>query len=116
VDLTYDLWHLAFANLMQDRVPPHIEVQSEVRLTIEPQRADVLLLRRTGAAPQDDQARLLRLLWPWLAEQRLAGLDHDQQALALPVDVLRLLPEDYLRSLSPEVREEILERLRRANH
>jgi hypothetical protein len=31
--------------------------------------------------------------------QRLAGLDRDQQALALPIEVLRLLPDTYLRSL-----------------
>ncbi len=45
-------------------------------------------------------------------EQRLAGLDRDHQALALPVEVLRLLPEEYLRSLSPEVESEIRQRLR----
>ncbi|HEX7843613.1 MAG TPA: hypothetical protein VF469_39340 [Kofleriaceae bacterium] len=45
-------------------------------------------------------------------EQRLAGLDRDHQALALPVEVLRLLPEAYLRSLSPEVESEIRRRLR----
>jgi hypothetical protein len=45
------------------------------------------------------------------AEQRLAGLDRDHQALALPVEVLRLLPEAYLRSLSPEVEAEIRRRL-----
>jgi len=45
-------------------------------------------------------------------EQRLAGLDRDHQALALPVEVLRLLPEAYLRSLSPEVEGEIRRRLR----
>jgi hypothetical protein len=44
-------------------------------------------------------------------EQRLAGLDHDHQALALPLDVLRLLPESYLRSLSPEVEAELRRRL-----
>jgi len=44
-------------------------------------------------------------------EQRLAGLDRDHQALALPVEVLRLLPESYLRSLSPEVEAEIRRRL-----
>jgi len=32
-------------------------------------------------------------------EQRLAGLDRDHQALALPAEVLRLLPDNYLRSL-----------------
>jgi hypothetical protein len=46
------------------------------------------------------------------AEQRLAGLDRDHQALALPVEVLRLLPEEYVRSLSPEVESEIHRRLR----
>jgi hypothetical protein len=45
-------------------------------------------------------------------EQRLADLDRDHQALALPVEVLRLLPETYLRSLSPEVESEIRRRLR----
>jgi hypothetical protein len=46
-------------------------------------------------------------------EQRLAGLDRDHQALALPPDVLRVLPEEYIRSLSVEVQEEIRRRLRR---
>jgi hypothetical protein len=45
-------------------------------------------------------------------EQRLAGLDRDHQALALPVEVLRLLPETYLRSLSPQVEAEIRRRVR----
>ena len=45
-------------------------------------------------------------------EQRLAGLDRDHQALALPVEILQLLPEAYLRSLSPEVGAEIRRRLR----
>jgi hypothetical protein len=45
-------------------------------------------------------------------EQRLAGLDRDHQALALPVEVLQLLPETYLRSLSPQVEAEIRRRLR----
>ena len=46
-------------------------------------------------------------------EQRLAGLDHDHQALALPIDVLRVLPDSYVRSLSPQVQEEIRRRIRR---
>jgi hypothetical protein len=64
--LPFDLWHLAFANLMQDRAPPNFEIQSEVRLTIEPQRADLLLLRRIGVERQDEKARILLELWPWL--------------------------------------------------
>jgi hypothetical protein len=49
-------------------------------------------------------------------EQRLAGLDRDHQALALPLEVLRLLPEEYLRSLSPDVQAEIRRRLERKDH
>jgi len=48
-------------------------------------------------------------------EQRLAGLDRDHQALALPIEVLQLLPEAFLRSLSPDVANEIRRRLRQ-NH
>jgi len=53
-----------------------------------------------------------QVLSHYTPEQRLAGLDRDHQALALPVEVLRLLPEEYLRSLSPEVEAEIRRRLR----
>jgi len=53
-----------------------------------------------------------QVLSHYAPEQRLAGLDRDHQALALPVEVLRLLPEAYLRSLSPEVEAEIRRRLR----
>jgi hypothetical protein len=53
-----------------------------------------------------------QVLSHYAPEQRLAGLDRDHQALALPVEVLRLLPETYLCSLSPEVEEEIRRRLR----
>jgi hypothetical protein len=57
--------------------------------------------------------RRLRGLAP---EQRLAGLDRDHQALALSLEVLRVLPEEYLRSLSPEVQHEIRRRLQLASH
>jgi hypothetical protein len=60
--------------------------------------------RLAGLSPE----QVLSLYTP---EQRLAGLDRDQQALALPVEVLRLLPEEYLRSLSAEVEAEIRRRL-----
>src|SRR5262249_41798625 len=62
-------------------------------------------------------AKLLDTLPPeqvlshYAPEQRLAGLDRDHQALALSVEVLRLLPEQYIRSLSAPVQEEILRRL-----
>ena len=66
MELPFDLWHLAFVTLIQRRAPPNFEVQSEVRLSIEPQRADMLLLRRIGVEQQDEQALVLRMLWPRL--------------------------------------------------
>jgi hypothetical protein len=49
-------------------------------------------------------------------EQRLAGLDRDHQALALPLDLLQVLPDEYLRSLSPEVEAELRRRLKQNGH
>jgi hypothetical protein len=66
MELTYDLWHMGFTSLVQQRAPPAFEVQSEMRLSIEPQRADLLLLRRLGLARDDGKARVLRGLWPLL--------------------------------------------------
>ena len=49
-------------------------------------------------------------------EQRLSGLDRDHQALALPVEVLRVLSEAYIHSLAPEIQEELRRRLRSESH
>jgi hypothetical protein len=70
--------------------------------------------RLAGLLPEERLAGLLpeEVLSHYAPEERLAGLDRDQQALALPVEVLRLLPEAYLRSLSPQVEAEIRRRLR----
>jgi hypothetical protein len=46
-------------------------------------------------------------------EERLRGLDEEQALLALPVSVLRHLPEDYLRSLSLAVQQVVRERIAR---
>jgi hypothetical protein len=75
-------------------------------LTLEQRLAGLLPEQRlAGLAPE----QLLAQLAP---EQLLAGLDRDHQALALPIDVLRVLPEEYIRSLSVEVQEEIRRRIR----
>jgi hypothetical protein len=66
--------------------------------------------RLEGRAPEQ-RAALFQTLPP---EQRLAGLDRDHQALALPVEILRVLLEEYIRSLAADVQEEIRRRLRRA--
>jgi hypothetical protein len=91
VDLPFDLWHLAFVSLIQDRAPPNFEVRSEQRLTIEPQRADMLLLRRIGALPQDDQARVLRALWPRLGLVTILEYKSPARSAFHPGDLLRLV-------------------------
>ena len=65
--------------------------------------------RLAGLTPEELLARVapedrLAGLAP---EQRLAGLDRDHQALALPVEVLRVLPEAYILSLAPEIRRRL---------
>ena len=91
MDLPFDLWHLAFVNLIQHRAPPNFEVQSEVRLTIEPQRADMLLLRRLGVERQDDQALILRSLWPRLGRVTVLEYKSPVDSAFRPGDLLRLL-------------------------
>jgi hypothetical protein len=87
----FDLWHLAFANLIQHRAPPSFEVQSEVRLTIAPQLADMLLLRRKGAAAHDHEARVLRRLWPWLGRVTVLEYKSPVDSAFRPGDLLRLV-------------------------
>ena len=46
-------------------------------------------------------------------EERLRGLSHEQVALAMPDEILRILPEDYIQSLPAQVQRAIRERLGR---
>jgi hypothetical protein len=90
MDVRYDLWHLAFANLIQHRAPPGFEIQTEVRLTIEPQRADMLLLRRIGAAHDDDKAQVMRTLWPLLGRVTILEYKSPVRGSFRPRDLIRL--------------------------
>ena len=90
MDVRHDLWHLAFANLIQDRAPPGFDIQTEVRLTIEPQRADMLLLRRVGAAREDEKARVLRTLWPLLGLVTVLEYKSPVAGSFRPGDLIRL--------------------------
>ncbi len=65
--------------------------------------------RLAGLAPEQRLAGLA-------PEQRLAGLATDQVILALPVDVLRMLSEEHIRSLPADVQETIRKRLQGATH
>jgi hypothetical protein len=65
--------------------------------------------RLAGLAPEQRLAGLA-------PEQRLAGLAPEQVILALPVEVLRMLSEEHLRSLPADVQETIKKRLRGTAH
>jgi hypothetical protein len=81
---------------------------------------DELMGKLLEKLPAERRGKLLgnlpaeEVLSHYAPEERLAGLDRDHQALALPIEVLRLLPEQYLGSLSAEVQAEIRRRLQRA--
>jgi hypothetical protein len=65
--------------------------------------------RVAGLAPEQRVAGLA-------PEQRLAGLATEQVILALPVEVLRMLSEEHIQSLPPNVQETIRKRLQGAAH
>ena len=88
--LTYDLWHLSFVNLVQQRAPPNFAVQSEVRLSLEPQRADILLLRRLSEVRRDGDAQVLRAVWPWLARVTIVEFKSPVRSSFRPGDLVRL--------------------------
>jgi hypothetical protein len=90
------------------------ELMEKVLEALPPERMEKVL----GALPPEQMEKVLhslpaeQVLSHYAPEQRLAGLDRDHQALALPLDVLRALPESYLGSLSAEVQTEIRRRIR----
>ncbi len=90
MEIVYDLWHLAFANLIEERAPPNVSVQSEVRLTIEPLRADLLLIRRTGPERRDADARVLRGIWPRLSTVTIVEFKSPTDSSFRPGDLVRL--------------------------
>ncbi|MEP7126987.1 MAG: hypothetical protein ABJE95_39005 [Byssovorax sp.] len=90
MDMRNTHWHLAFANLIQNRAPPGFDIQTEVALTIEPQRADILLLRRVGAAREDDKAEVMRTLWPRLGLVTILEYKSPGTSSFRPGDLIRL--------------------------
>jgi hypothetical protein len=59
---------------MTERMPPGIDLTAEHLLSMRPRRADLLLLRRSGEPRRDEEARLLRGLWPRLSKATLIEL------------------------------------------
>ncbi|KYG04538.1 hypothetical protein BE21_46255 [Sorangium cellulosum] len=85
-----NLWHLGFANLVRARAPANISVHLDVPLTIEPQRADMLLLRKEGAPHEGGGARVLRGLWPLLGTDTLLEYKSPARSAFRRGDLLRL--------------------------
>ena len=59
-------------------------------MTIEPQRADMLLLRRVGAVREDDKAEVMRTLWPRLGLATILEFKSPSRSSFRPGDLLRL--------------------------
>ena len=49
-------WHVVFSALIKERAPPGVDVIPELVLTSEPQKADLLLLRRDHEPRRDVDA------------------------------------------------------------
>ena len=62
--------------------------------------------RLEGLTPE----QILSALAP---EKILSALPPEQILLGLPIEALQALPEDYIRTLAPEVQEKILQRRHR---
>jgi hypothetical protein len=84
------VWHPPFYDLMMESAPPTTEVRTEVVLSQQPRRADLLLLRRRHMPPRDHEARVLRGLWPLLGPVTLAELKGPTSGFRVN-DLLRLI-------------------------
>ena len=92
------------------RKPPEIEdlpVYDEVFQQLD--QATPIEQRLAGLAPD-------QVIGAFAPEQRLAGLAPAPWIQALPLKVLRLLPDEYLRSLPAEVQEQVRKRPQGAAH
>jgi hypothetical protein len=80
-------WHVWFAIFVKETAPPDTEVRFEVVLTAEPQRGDLLLVRRGEL--RSGEAKALRGLWPLLRGDTI--LEYKSFAWPLrPGDLARL--------------------------
>lgn len=84
------LWHESFHDVIVERAPPGIDVIGEFVLSRRPRRADLLLLRRKHVARRDREARILRALWPRLADATLVELKSPSRGFR-PSDLIRLV-------------------------
>jgi hypothetical protein len=83
-------WHPPFYGLMSEGAPPSTEIRTEIVLSQQPRRADLLLLRRRNMSRRDGEARVLRGLWPLLGPVTLAEFKGPKSGFRSH-DLLRLL-------------------------
>jgi len=119
-DLLYSLGHGELVTSEARRLWMELVGTQEAGMSIQDMEGyDELMKKLLATLPPEQRLAGLDLeqrLAGLDPEQRLAGLDRDHQALALPLEVLRLLPDEYLRSLSPEVQAKIRGRLAQNGH
>ena len=64
-------WHYPYASLVLERKPPGWEVTVEKPLSLTPRSVDQLLLHRNNTERRDQEARVMRGLWPHLTDTAL---------------------------------------------
>jgi hypothetical protein len=84
------VWHVFFAALMLERRSPDFDVLTDVPLAHEPQRADLLLLRKRQARKRPARGAVLRELWPKLGSDTLVEFKSAARPLRRG-DLVRLL-------------------------
>jgi hypothetical protein len=98
------LWHEAFQELVTERAPPGFDVLGEFLLSRRPRRADLLLLRRKHVERRDGDGRILRALWPRLAEAAIVEFKSPTRGFR-PSELIRLMSygAQYHAAYFPEV-------------
>lgn len=84
------LWHEAFQELVTERAPPCFDVVTEFVLSRRPRRADLLLLRRKHVERRDGEGRILRALWPRLADATIVEFKSPTRGFR-PSELIRLM-------------------------
>jgi hypothetical protein len=83
-------WHVLFYPALAEHGSRSAEVLAEVLLSAEPQRADILLIRRKDGDAPGDEPRTLRGLWLLLVRQMLVEYKSPSRP-PRPYDVAKLL-------------------------
>lgn len=83
------VWHLPFAAFLQDAAPNGFKVQIEVWLSLEPSRADIVLLRRSAEKPTEGGA--FRRLWPMLRSVSILEYKSPARSSFRRGDLIRLV-------------------------